>query len=239
MDKVKINAAVDALSISLDHRNIIKEALNEGAGDGMQELETKVDNIDKEVGAVSTDVTTIKSNIEEINTKVTTNSKNISTNADLYKQVDGKVKTLTDKVDNLNIPSPIIDLTIGDSNEIKAANLAKLGDTQHTFFASINYGFGAASWLPTDGGNSFVTTDEGHAVIYKIAKDGAVTKQSEFTISAPISYTLPKATKEAIGGVKAITNIADIDAESATIASLAGVINTLLAQMRTADIIQL
>ena len=92
MDKVKINAAVDALSISLDHRNIIKEALNEGAGDGMQELETKVDNIDKEVGAVSTDVTTIKSNIEEINTKVTTNSKNISTNADLYKQVDGRVK---------------------------------------------------------------------------------------------------------------------------------------------------
>lgn len=239
MDKVKINAAVDALGISLDHRNVIKEALNEGAGDGMQELETKVDDIDKEVGTVSNDVATVKSSIEELNTKVATNTKTIRDNTTLFKQVDGKVSTLTDKVNNLDIPSPIIELTIGNSDEIKAANLAKLGDTQHTFFADINYGFGTASWLPTDGGNAFVTTDEGHAVIYKIAKDGAVTKQSEFTISAPTSYTLPKATKEAIGGVKAITNIANIDAESATVASLAGVINTLLAQMRTAGIIQL
>ena len=171
MDKVKINAAVDALGISLDHRNVIKEALNEGAGDGMQELETKVDDIDKEVGTVSTDIATVKEdiatvkgNVSTLTEKVGTNSKTIANNTALFKQVDGKVATVTKDVDSLK------------------ETVAK---------------------LPTK------------------------------------EYVLTKATKEAIGGVKAITNIADIDTEKATVASLAGVINTLLAQMRTAGIIQL
>lgn len=54
-----------------------------------------------------------------------------------------------------------------------------------------------------------------------------------------LGYTLPAATKTTLGGVKAITNIVNVDTETATVASLAGVVNTLLNQLRAAGIIQL
>lgn len=204
MDKTKINGAVDGLPLSINHKNTLKEALNQGAGEGMVELETKVDNIDKEIGTVKSDV------------------------ADLGVKVNDFIKA-----------SEIVELAIGNDDATKAANIAKLGDTQHTFFTSINYGYGTASWLPTDGGNAFIITDEGHAVTYKISTDGAVTKLSEFTLAKPTEYTLPAATKTTLGGVKAITNIVNVDTETATVGSLAGVVNTLLNQLRAAGIIQL
>lgn len=197
MDKTKINGAVDGLPLSINHKNTLKAALNQGAGEGMIELETKVDDIDKEVGAIKT------------------------------------------KINSFIADNEIIELAIGNDAATKAANIKKLGDIQHTFFASINYGYGTASWLPTDGGNAFIVTDEGHAVTYKISTDGAVTKLSEFTISKPTEYKLPAATNTTLGGVKAITNIVNVDVDTATAASLAGVINTLLNQLRTAGIIQL
>ena len=204
MDKTKINGAVDGLPLSINHKNTLKEALNQGAGEGMVELETKVDDIDKEIGTVKSDV------------------------ADLGVKVNDFIKA-----------SEIVELAIGNDDATKAANIAKLGDTQHTFFTSINYGYGTASWLPTDGGNAFIITDEGHAVTYKISTDVAVTKLSEFTLAKPTEYTLPAATKTTLGGVKAITNIVNVDTETATVGSLAGVINTLLNQLRAAGIIQL
>lgn len=197
MDKVKINKAIDALGLSVNHKNTLKEALNQGAGDGMIELETKVDDIDKEVGTIKT------------------------------------------KIDSFIADNEIIELAIGNDAATKAANIKKLGETQHTFFTSINYGYGTASWLPTDGGNAFIITDEGHAVTYKISTDGAVTKLTEFTLAKPTEYTLPAATKTTLGGVKAITNIVNVDTETATVGSLAGVVNTLLNQLRAAGIIQL
>lgn len=204
MDKTKINGAVDGLPLSINHKNTLKEALNQGAGEGMVELETKVDDIDKEIGTVKSDV------------------------ADLGVKVNDFIKA-----------SEIVELAIGNDDATKAANIAKLGDTQHTFFTSINYGYGTASWLPTDGGNAFIITDEGHAVTYKISTDGAVTKLSEFTLAKPTEYTLPAATKTTLGGVKAITNIVNVDTETATVGSLAGVVNTLLNQLRAAGIIHL
>lgn len=204
MDKIKINKAIDALGLSVNHKNVLKKALNEGAGEGMVELETKVDDIDKEIG-------TVKNNITNLGAKV----------------------------NDLVNSNEIVELAIGNDDGTKAANIAKLGDTQHTFFTSINYGYGTASWLPTDGGNAFIITDEGHAVTYKISIDGAVTKLSEFTLTKPTEYTLPAATKTTLGGVKAITNIVNVDTETATVGSLAGVVNTLLNQLRAAGIIQL
>lgn len=204
MDKVKINKAIDALGLSVDNKNILKEALNQKSKADITEIETKVDTIDKELGTAKADI----SNLEV-------------------------------KVNDFINANEIIELGVGIDEETKAANIAKLGDTQHTFFASINHAYGTASWLPTDGGNAFIITDEGHAVTYKISTDGGVTKVSEFTLAKPTEYTLPAATKTTLGGVKAITNIVNVDTETATVASLAGVVNTLLNQLRAAGIIQL
>ena len=204
MDKVKINKAIDALSLSFDNKNILKEALNQKGEADITEIETKVDTIDKELNTAKADIS-----------------------------------NLGVKVNDFINANEIIELGVGIDEETKADNIAKLGDTQHTFFTSINHAYGTASWLPTDGGNAFIITDEGHAVTYKISTDGGVTKVSEFTLAKPTEYTLPAATKTTLGGVKAITNIVNVDTETATVASLAGVVNTLLNQLRAAGIIQL
>lgn len=204
MDKVKINKAIDALGLSVDNKNTLKEALNKEGEADITEIETKVDTIDKELNTAKADIS-----------------------------------NLGVKVNDFINANEIIELGVGIDEETKAANIAKLGDTQHTFFTSINHAYGTASWLPTDGGNAFIITDEGHAVTYKISTDGGVTKVSEFTLAKPTEYTLPAATKTTLGGVKAITNIVNVDTETATVASLAGVVNTLLNQLRAAGIIQL
>ena len=197
-----------------------------------KELEEKVDSLDKEMGEVKKDLSILGSKQD------------------------------------------VVELEIGDSNEIKANNLKKLQSIQtndHTFFTDINYGYGTASWLPATGGTALIITSEGHAVKYTISKDGEVTKGKEFTLKDFTSelnnkvdkvegkqlssndyttaeknklanlqnYTLPTATKTTLGGVKAITNIVNVDTETTTIASLAGVVNTLLNQLRAAGIIQL
>lgn len=196
-----------------------------------KELEEKVDSLDKEMGEVKKDLSILGSKQD------------------------------------------VVELEIGDSNEIKANNLKKLQSIQtndHTFFTDINYGYGTASWLPASGGNTLIITSEGHAVKYTINKDGEVTKGEEFTLKDFTSelnnkvdkvegkqlssndyttaeknklanlqnYTLPTATKNILGGVKAITNIADLDADTATIGQVAGVVNNLLAQFRTSGLIQ-
>lgn len=204
MDKVKINKAIDALGLSVDNKNTLKEALNQEGGADITEIETKVDNINNELNTAKADIS-----------------------------------NLGVKVNDFINSNEIIELAIGSDEETKAANIAKLGDTQHTFFTSINHGYGTASWLPTDGGNAFIITNEGSAVTYKISNDGAVTKLGEFTLTKPTEYTLPAATKTTLGGVKAITNIVNVDTETATVAGLAGVVNTLLNQLRAAGIIQL
>lgn len=103
-----------------------------------QELEEKVDNLDKEVGNIQKDVAVLNS-------------------------------------------KAVIELEIGNSESVKANNLAKLQAIQsvdHLFFADIDYGYGAAKWLPTTGGEAFIVTSSGRAVIYNIGKDGSVTKAS-------------------------------------------------------------
>lgn len=204
MDKVKINKAIDALGLSFNNKNILKEALNQKGEADITEIETKVDTIDKELNTAKADISNLGVKVNDF----------INTNE-------------------------IIELGVGINEETKAANVAKLGDTQHTFFTSINHAYGTASWLPADGGNAFIITNEGHAVTYKISTDGGVTKVSEFTLAKPKEYILPAATKTTLGGVKAITNIVNVDTETATVASLAGVVNTLLNQLRAAGIIQL
>lgn len=203
MDKVKINKAIDALGLSVDNKNTLKEALNQEGEADITEIEAKVDIINNELNTAKADI-----------------------------------NNLGVKVNDFISSNEIIELAIGSDEETKATNIAKLGDTQHTFFTNINNAYGTASWLPTDGGNAFIITDEGHTVTYKISTDGGVTKVSEFTLAKPTEYTLPAATKTTLGGVKAITNIVNVDTETATVASLAGVVNTLLNRLRAAGIIQ-
>lgn len=94
--------------------------------------------------------------------------------------LDKEVGTIQKDVAVLNSKA-VIELEIGNSESVKANNLTKLQAIQsvdHLFFADIDYGYGAAKWLPTTGGEAFIVTSSGRAVIYNIGKDGLVTKAS-------------------------------------------------------------
>lgn len=94
--------------------------------------------------------------------------------------LDKEVGTIQKDVAVLNSKA-VIELEIGNSESVKANNLAKLQAIQsvdHLFFAGIDYGYGAAKWLPTTGGEAFIVTSSGRAVIYNIGKDGSVAKAS-------------------------------------------------------------
>lgn len=195
---------------------------------------------------------------------------------ELEEKVDSLDKEMGEVKKDLSIfgsEQGVVELEIGDSDEIKANNLKKLQSIQtndHTFFTDINYGYGTASWLPATGGTALIITSEGYAVKYLISIEGVVSKDEEFTLkdfSTELNnkvdkvegkqlssndyttaeknklanlqnYTLPTATKNILGGVKAITNIADLNADTATIGQVAGVVNNLLAQFRTSGLIQ-
>ena len=102
-------------------------------------------------------------------------------------ELEEKVDNLDEEVGNIQKDvtvlnnKAVVELEIGNSESVKANNLAKLQDIQsvdHLFFADIDYGYGAAKWLPTTGGEAFIVTSSGRAVIYTIGKDGSVTKAS-------------------------------------------------------------
>lgn len=102
-------------------------------------------------------------------------------------EVDEDRQELEERVDNLDKDvavlnsKAVIELEIGNSESVKANNLAKLQDIQsvdNLFFADIDYGYGAAKWLPTTGGEAFIVTSSGRAVIYNIGNDGSVTRAS-------------------------------------------------------------
>ena len=99
---------------------------------------------------------------------------------DKVNNLDKEVGSIQDNISILNSKA-VIELEIGNSESVKANNLAKLQAIQsvdHLFFADIDYGYGAAKWLPTTGGEAFIVTSSGRAVIYTIGKDGSVTKAS-------------------------------------------------------------
>lgn len=105
-----------------------------------QELEEKVDSLDKEMGEVKQSI----SNIEQYF-------------------------------------SPSVFLSIGDSDEVKASNLAALSPISvgDPFQCEINYDFGVGR-MSSSGGFAHVTTSEGYEAFYDISTDGAVTKNSTY-----------------------------------------------------------
>ena len=201
----------------------------------------------------------------------------------------------------VNYSNAIVELEIGDSNEIKEHNLNNL--VQGHFFTHLDYGYGVGTFQTKIGGFAHVTTAYGNEVFYSIKDDGSIIKDEDYikpnepytiqldsndigkpledvmashilncgeiivngvtgpvtytrsvdstesmiyfisskTITSAISkYTVPAATKSSIGGVKAMTNIADVVNGSTTqdtVDVLVGTVNSLLPQLRAVGLI--
>ena len=115
-------------------------------------------------------------NIEEMEEKLDTLDKEM-----------GNVKNQLDKID---VNTVIQELEIGNTDEVKARNLVKLKKVEHTFLADIDYGYGAADWLPATGGQAIITTASGGQVYYSISKDGAVAKIAENSSQILLDFKL-------------------------------------------------
>ncbi len=63
MDKVKINKAIDALGLSVDNKNTLKDALNQEYEADITKIETKVGTIDKELDTIDKGLNTTKTDI--------------------------------------------------------------------------------------------------------------------------------------------------------------------------------
>lgn len=216
----------------------------------------------------------------------------------------------------VNYSNAIVELEIGDSNEIKEHNLNNL--VQGHFFTHLDYGYGVGTFQTKIGGFAHVTTTYGNEVFYSIKDDGSIIKDEDYikpnepytiqldsndigkpledvmashilncgeiivngvtgpvtytrsvdstesmiyfisskkdnsfqiltynvsskTITSAISkYTVPAATNSSIGGVKAMTNIADVVNGSTTqdtVDVLVGTVNSLLSQLRAVGLI--
>lgn len=138
--KVTLNQiayVIKALNLNNTQRSILINAFANITGGNIEEMEEKLDTLDKEMG---------------------------------------NVKNQLDKID---INTVIQELEIGDSDEIKERNLAKLKKVEHTFIVNINYGYGTANWLPASGGSAYAITSDGIKVFYKINVNGSVIKIAE------------------------------------------------------------
>ena len=120
-----------------------------GAGDeDRQELEEKVDSLDKEMGTAEQNVTKLQKS------KLT-----------------------------------YVYLQIGNSNEVKQANLAALTGISGFFFTELDYGYGVGTYQASVGGFAHVVTAHDNNAYYDISTDGSITKNEDY-ISPNEPYTV-------------------------------------------------
>lgn len=97
--------------------------------------------------------------------------------------------------------------------------------------------FNNGEWETIGGGATSVDWDDitNKPDFATVATSGSYNDLSDKP-TIPPAYTLPAATKTTLGGVKAGTNIADLNT-SADLATVIGTVNGLLAQLRAAGVL--
>lgn len=82
-----------------------------------------------------------------------------------------------------------VELEIGDSEEVKQANLEKLRRVTvktNVFSAHIDYGIGVGSWTDGVGGFAHIITAQGHEAYYTISEDGTVALDDNYIAPASL-----------------------------------------------------
>lgn len=119
-----------------------------GGDEDRQELEEKVDSLDKEMGTANQNITNLQ------RSKLT-----------------------------------CLQLQIGNSDEVKQANLRELQGIAGFFFTELDYGYGVGTYQSSTGGFAHVVTAHDNDAYYDIAADGSITKNEDY-ISPNEPYTV-------------------------------------------------
>ena len=196
-----------------------------------KELEEKVDSLDKEMGQVKKDLMVFGSEQGVIELEIGDSTDIKTTNLNKLKSVQTNDHTFfTD-----------INYGYGTASWLPATGGNALIITSE--------GHAVKYTISKDGevtkGEEFTLKDFTSELNNKVDKvEGKQLSTNDYTtaeknkLSNLQNFTLEAATKTKIGGVKAITNIVDLDVDTATAGQVAGVVNNLLGQLRTSGIIQ-
>lgn len=196
-----------------------------------KELEEKVDSLDKEMGEVKKDLSIFGSKQGVVELEIG-NSGEIKTN---------NLKKLQSIQTNDHTFFTDINYGYGTASWLPA--------TGGTALIITSEGHAVKYTISKDGevtkGEEFTLKDFTSELNNKVDKiKGKQLSTNDYTtaeknkLSNLQNFTLEVATKTKLGGVKAITNIADLDADTATVSQVAGVVNNLLGQLRTSGLIQ-
>lgn len=196
-----------------------------------RELEEKVDSLDKEMGQVKKGLMVFGSEQGVIELEIGDSTDIKTTNLNKLKSVQSNDHTFfTD-----------INYGYGTASWLPATGGNALIITSE--------GHAVKYTISKDGevtkGEEFTLKDFTSELSNKVDKvEGKQLSTNDYTtveknkLSNLQNFTLEAATKTKIGGVKAITNITDLDADTATVDQVAGVVNNLLGQLRTSGLIQ-
>lgn len=71
-----------------------------------------------------------------------------------------------------------------------------------------------------------------------VSNPGLMSGDDKKKLDGLVNYVLPAATAKDLGGVKTANNIVDVEASTITTENLAGVVNSILAALRTSGILK-
>lgn len=197
-------------TVTVPTTTLVEEFINSKVPENIQEISTEVDELQQEVGTVNTTINNINSNIETINTNIdnveadintantniSTINDNISTINNEIDQVEAQINTITGNIStiNSNITSlqnsklSYLALQVGNSDEIKQANLQVLNTVSGAFFTQLGSDYGVGTYQTGTGGFIHVITAYSDDY-YQISSIGEITKDNNY-ISPNEPYTI-------------------------------------------------
>lgn len=201
------------------------------SNEDIKELEEKVDSLDKEIGEVKKDLSIFDSKQDVVELEIGDSDKIKANNLKKLQSIQTNDHTF------------FTDINYG------YGTASWLPTIEGTAFIITSEGHAVKYTISKDGeiikGEEFTLKDFTSELNNKVDKveDKQLSSNDYTTVEKNKlanlqNFTLEAATKTKIGGVKAITNIEDLNADTATTSQIAKVINNLLGQLRTSSIIQ-
>ncbi len=126
---------------------------------------------------LQTHATTLEKSVENIKSKQTEDGKKLD-------NLDKEMGTAQGDITELNKQTAsklsYVELQVGNSAEIKQANLAALKAQNGQFFVKINYAFGVGTFNASNGGFISTTNAYDNDIYYTIAADGSIAKKDDY-----------------------------------------------------------
>ena len=173
-----LNSGLETINTAIDNINSNIESINTNIGT----INTDIDNVEADINTANTNISTINNNISTINNEVDQVEAQINT-------ITGNISTINSNITSLqNSKLSYLTLKVGNSDEIKQANLQVLNTVSGAFFTKLDSDYGVGTYQTGTGGFIHVITAYSDDY-YQISSIGEITKDNNY-ISPNEPYTI-------------------------------------------------